>query len=277
MTAESPETNSDESEKSAVARAALASVGAVALAGDAVAQSVNKLAKRGEKATQGVRERVRKVTGTLRKDARETVAGGQAKVEEAGSQLKKVRDDVLGALRIPTHATLKKLSGDVEQLSAQIAELDRETPAPQAEVAPEPLPIQTIVPEAEAAPEPLPGYAAMNVDTVNDHLPALDEPALLAVRTYEQAYGKRVTVLRAVERTLIERLAARGALDGPAAHTTVEPLPRYAHLAVEEIGERLHGLDDGELLYVKIYEQEHQNRETVLRAIEERMGEKVEA
>jgi hypothetical protein len=95
---------------------------------------------------------------------------------------------------------------------------------------------------------------------------------LLAIRAYEQERGNRVTVLRAVERALIERQAACGGLAEPATRTTVDPLPRYDELKVEEIVERMAGLAPAELLHIKVYEQEHQGRVTVLRAVDERLA-----
>lgn len=52
--------------------------------------------------------------------------------------------------------------------------------------------------------EPLPGYHAWNVKTAVAALSGLDAATLIMVRSYEEAHGKRITVLRAIEKALEE-------------------------------------------------------------------------
>jgi polyhydroxyalkanoate synthesis regulator phasin len=230
----------------------LAYVGAVALTGDQVMETLNRLARRGEQATHGVRSQVRQTLRTVR----EEVVEGQEQLADVRLDITSRRDQLLETLNIPTQTSVLELNAQIARLAAQLDEL-RATLRRR---------------EAQVPAEPLPGYDKLNADAIIDRLPKLEEPALLALRAYEQQHANRVTVLRAVERALVERQAARGALEEPAAHTTVEPLPRYDELRAEEIIERLGNLSPAELLHVRTYEQEHQARVTVLRAVEERLA-----
>jgi poly(hydroxyalkanoate) granule-associated protein len=258
-------------------KGALAYIGALALTGDQVAKTFGQLVERGKKVDQAARSRfagvekaarkqIDQATRTLRGGARENLADGRAQVAEAGSALASGRDRLLDALNLPTHDDILKLNFEVERLSGAIDELRKKSRRQKAEVA-----------ALANGAAPLPGYEKLNAEAVVDRLGALDEPTLLAVRAYELEHGNRVTVLRAVERTLIERQAARGGLDEPATRTSVDPLPRYDELTAEEVIERLAGLNDAELLHVKVYEQEHGNRVTVLRAVVDKLTAKVPA
>jgi poly(hydroxyalkanoate) granule-associated protein len=235
----------------------LAYIGALALTGDQVAQTLDRMAKRGEQASKDVRTQMQRTLRTVR----EELVEGREQVADARFDLTSRRDQLLETLNIPSQTAVLELNTQVARLAAQIDEL-RGTLRRR---------------EAQVPTELLPGYEKLNADTIIDRLPKLEEPALLAVRAYEQQHANRVTVLRAVERALVEHQAARGALGEPAAHTTVEPLPRYDELRAEEIVERLGDLGATELLHVRTYEQEHQARVTVLRAIEERLAAKTSA
>lgn len=232
----------------------LAYIGAVAMTGDQAMQTLDRLAKRGEQASEGVRAQVRRTLRTVREELEEE----QEQFVDARLDIMNRRDQLLETLNIPTQTLVQELNAQVARLAAQIDEL-RGTLRRR---------------EVQLPVEPLPGYEKLNADAIIDRLPKLEEPALLAVRAYEQQHANRVTVLRAVERALVERQAARGALDEPAAHTTIEPLPRYDELRAEEVVERLGDLGAAELLHVRAYEQERQARVTVLRAVEERLAAK---
>jgi hypothetical protein len=254
-------------------KSALAYVGAIALTGDRVNQAVNRvnetvadLAKRGEKVQKQARTRLRKTAGQVREIVGENVAEVRETVretaaEDAGNLLVKSRGRLLDLLNIPIQSSLLKLNFEVARLSAQIDELRGI--------------VRRSKPEAPATP--LPGYDRLNVEAVLERLPEQTAPTLLAIRAYEQSHGNRITVLRAVKRALVERQESDGSLEKLATHTTVEPLPRYAELRAEEIVERLHSLSRAELLHTRAYEQDHQARITVLRALEERLAAKVEA
>ena len=233
-------------------KGALAYIGAVALTGDEVARMVNRLAARGESVEATARARLRR---TIR-SAREGVAEGREQIDEARMSVMNGRDRLLDALNIPTQMSIEELNAQVARLAAEVDELRGALHRRQ----------------AEATAGPLPGYDKLNAEAVIERLAALNEPTLLALRAYEQEHANRVTVLRAIERTLIGLQAARGALAEPAGRTTVAPLPRYDELRAEEVIERLAELNEAELLHVRTYEQEHQARVTVLRAVEERLG-----
>jgi poly(hydroxyalkanoate) granule-associated protein len=232
----------------------LASVGALAYTREGLAAALDRFATRGSLVEQTARLRIER---SLRQ-TRSGLAQGQERAAEARTDLQRRRDRLYDALNIPTQTSIAELDAQVDQLTTQIDEL-RAALRRQAHQ----VPIQ-----------PLPDYDKLTVEEVLERMSKLEEPALLALRAYEQQHANRVTVLRAAERALVEQQAARGALGEPAGRTSVEPLPQYAELRAEEIVERVAGLSQTELLHVRTYEQEHQARVTVLRAIEERLAAK---
>ena len=249
-------------------KGALAYIGALLMTRDELSRTIDTFARRGAQVERAARERLGQTARSLRSEVRDEIAAGQEQVEQAGSALVSGRDRLLDALNIPTYADVLKLNAELDRLAGGISDLrvkQRELARAAAEAA------------AVSPNEPLPGYEKLGAEAVIDRLPELEEPALLAVRAYEQERGRRITVLRAVERALLARQAARGALDEPPTRTTIDPLPRYEELRADEVIERIAGLSDAELLHVKVYEQEHQNRVTVLRAIDERLRPAVEA
>jgi polyhydroxyalkanoate synthesis regulator phasin len=229
-------------------------VGAIAYTREGLANALDRLAARGALVEQTARLRIER---SLRQ-ARSELAEGQERAAEARTELRRGRDRLFDALNIPTQTSIAELDGQVDNLTAQIDELRAELRR-----------------KANQAPsKPLPDYDKLTAEEVIERVTKLEEPVLLALRAYEQQHSNRITVLRAAERTLVERQAARGALAEPAGRSTVEPLPQYAELRAEEIVERVAGLSETELLHVRTYEQEHQARVTVLRAIEERLAAK---
>lgn len=170
-----------------VRKSTLAYIGALALSGDAVRESFGQLAQRGKRAERAALAQLRQLTGQARHAAGAPLADGQEQISEARSFLMQRRNRVLEAFGLPTQDGLRELNSQVERLSAAIDDLRTKS--------------------RRQKPEPLPGYDKMNVDTVLSQLPKLDEPALYAVQAYELTNQNRVTVLRAVDRTLTERLA----------------------------------------------------------------------
>jgi poly(hydroxyalkanoate) granule-associated protein len=237
-------------------KSVLAYVGALALASEQVANSVDSMARRGAEVEQGARKRLQRTLRWARNEVEEGQEDVQEQLAETSGNLARSRDRLLDTLNIPTQTSIAELNSQVARLNVQIDEL-RGTLRRRA----------TQIPS-----EPFPGYDKLNAEAVVERLAKLDEPTLLAVRAHEQQRANRVTVLRALERTLVERLAARDALAEPAAHTTVEPFPRYDELRAEEVIERIADLNAADLLHVRVYEQERLARVTVLRAIDERMA-----
>ena len=181
-----------------VRKGALAYVGAVALAGDTVGKRFDQYAKRGATVEHDARERLGQARSDMRKrfehatqrllqNVKAPINAGEEQAGAVGNMLEQSRDRVLDALNIPNQRTLHELNTQIDHLGAAIDDL------------------RTQMRRAKAEAEPLPGYDKMNVDTVLGHLASLDTPGLRKLHAYEQAHGKRVTVLRAVE----ERLAPK--------------------------------------------------------------------
>ncbi len=170
----------------AARRGTLAYLGALALTTDFVSQTIEKFVKRGNAAQQTALEQFKVAARRLRREP--APAGAPAPSEAILAQR---RDQLLNALYIPTQNTLRDLNAQVEHLSAAIDDLRAQAQRAKPE------------PPATSSAEPLPGYDKMNVDTVVSQLSKFDAAGLKELRAYEQAHGKRVTVLRAID----ERLA----------------------------------------------------------------------
>jgi len=181
-----------------VRKGTLAYVGAFALASDLAGEAFHKFAERGaalervareqfDDATSGVRKRFGQVAHDLRKNLGLSIATEQKRPAISANLLVQGRERVLDVLNIPTQDTLHELNTQVDHLSAAIDEL--RTKMRRA--------------KAEEPAEPLPGYHKMNVETVVSQLAQFDAAGLRAVRAYEQAHAKRVTVLRAIEERLV--------------------------------------------------------------------------
>jgi hypothetical protein len=180
---------------SLVRKSALASVGAVALTGDTVAETFERLAARGEKAERAVRVRLRLATADVRADIAENQEQVVAESKERLAGVRGVVEGGLGRLadmlNLPTQRAVLKLNDEVARLSTQIDQIRAQTRR-QARA----------VELAQGAVEPLPGYDKLNAEHVVEQLQALPEPKLLAVQNYEQTHSNRVTVLRAVDKLL---------------------------------------------------------------------------
>jgi len=174
-------------------KSALASVGAVALTGDTLAGTFERLAARGARVERAAREKLRTTAADARADVAERkeqiVAENKDRIAEARGVFEQMRDRLIDILHLPTQTAVEQLNGEVARLSAQIDKLRaaaRRQPRAAA--------------QAPAVSEPTPGYEKLNAERVNEMLPTLSEPTLLAVRDYEQTHSNRVTVLRAIDR-----------------------------------------------------------------------------
>jgi hypothetical protein len=164
-------------------KSALASVGAVALTGDTLTSTVNRFAARGAQVTKGA------TNGRLdfAKLQERALPVNEAQLAKLGDIFEQGRDRLIDALNLPTQSSVDQLKTEVARLSAQIDQF-RAAARRQAKAA------------EVAQAEPVPGYDKLNVERAVDLLPTLDEPQLLAVQSYEQSHGNRVTVLRAIEK-----------------------------------------------------------------------------
>ncbi|MGH2543187.1 MAG: hypothetical protein ACRDIB_10330, partial [Ardenticatenaceae bacterium] len=113
------------------------------------------------------------------------------------------------------------------------------------------------------------------VDEVMNALAGLDEMQLRTVRAYEVNHKNRVTVLRAID----EQLAQKDELHAAATSAKTmgvngmgTPIANYDELNAQEVESALEGLDLAQLGAVRAYELSHKNRVTVLRAIDQKLG-----
>ena len=166
-------------------KSALASVGAVALTGDTLTSTVNRLATRGAEVSKSATNG--HVNGAQHLE--QVAPASEEQLAKLRSIFEQARDRLISALNLPTQTSVEELKTEVARLSAQIDQL-RAAARRQARAT------------NEAPTEPLPGYDKLNVERVVELLPTLTEPQLLAVQNYEQTHSNRVTVLRAIDKLL---------------------------------------------------------------------------
>ena len=152
--------------------------------------------------------------------------------EQMGDEIEARIEAVLNRLNIPSREQIARLNAKIEALSHTIEELSMTE-------------MDVII------REPLPRYEQMTAKEVVSQLDGLSIEELRAVREYEVAHENRVTVLREVD----NRLQAM-------------PIARYDQLTIQEIEPLLSTLSVAELNYLAQYEATHENRVTLLRAIE---------
>jgi poly(hydroxyalkanoate) granule-associated protein len=176
-------------------KGALAYVGAIAMTGDTIRHSFDRLAKRGARVEKAARAKLQPTAEGVRAD----VEGGKEKIVEESKEriaeargvFEQARDRLIDMLHLPTQTSVELLNGEVAHLSAEIDKL-RAATRRQAKA----------VQEAQGAVEPTPGYDKLNVEHAVELLSTLPESKLLAVRNYEQTHSNRVTVLRAIDKLL---------------------------------------------------------------------------
>jgi poly(hydroxyalkanoate) granule-associated protein len=148
--------------------------------------------------------------------------------DEMSSQI----ESALTRLDIPSRANIAEINAKLDALDNKLN--------------------QIMAMRAEAVVElPMPGYDKLNVKEITSKLAPLTFEELVAVKQFELAHENRVTVLREVDRRL-----------------TAMPIARYDALTVDEIEPLLTTLDIVQLENVAEYEAAHENRVTLLRAIE---------
>jgi poly(hydroxyalkanoate) granule-associated protein len=154
--------------------------------------------------------------------------------DQMGDEIESRIETVLNRLNIPSREQITRLNSKIEALSRKIEEL-------------------SIVGMEEdvTTREPMPRYEQMTAKEVVGQLNGLSIEELRAVKEYEMAHENRVTVLREVD----NRLQAM-------------PIARYDQLNVQEIEPLLGTLTVAELNYLSQYEAAHENRVTLLRAID---------
>ncbi len=100
--------------------------------------------------------------------------------------------------------------------------------------------------------QPFPEYRTLPATEVTRQIATLDIDQVLAVREYEATHANRVSVMRATERRLGELIG----------------IPDYPDLTVRDVVERLPEMSDEDLKKVRRFEENHENRQGVLRAID---------
>lgn len=231
---------------------------------------VDEARHRGEEVEEEVEERARKLYQRAETEVEETVEEKVdtlvEQVSEGVAEAVDVRDpllrDRLLALSVKVDLLSQKIERlDVEQLlilSARMEQLERKIDllllseqASQAREAGEP--------EGEYTPLPIPGYDDLTAKEVVGRLDTLTIAELQVLQAYEEAHENRVTILREVTRRL-ERM----------------PIENYDEMTVDEIEPHLADLTVDQLERVAEYEKAHEDRVTLLRAVERELEDRKE-
>ena len=152
--------------------------------------------------------------------------------EQMGDEMETRIEAVLNRLNIPSRDQIARLNAKIEALSRKIEEV-------------------ALTETDVTTNEPLPRYEQMTAKEVVGQLAGLSIEELRTVKEYEMARENRVTVLREVD----NRLQAM-------------PIARYDQLTIQEIEPLLGTLTVAELNYLAQYEAGHEDRVTLLRAID---------
>jgi poly(hydroxyalkanoate) granule-associated protein len=198
-------------------------------------QMLNRAENRGEALDEQAMAEAQKMyeqAGTRINTLQNRVRRNTNEMEEQISDDMEARiETVLNRLNIPSREQIMRLNNKIDALSRKIEEMG--------------------VLENNVATEPMPRYEQMTAKEVVSRLDALSIEELTAVKQYEMAHENRVTVLREVD----SRLQAM-------------PVARYDDMSVQEVEPLLNTLSDNELEYLAKYEAAHENRVTMLRAID---------
>ncbi|MHB8665074.1 MAG: hypothetical protein ACYDH6_20540 [Acidimicrobiales bacterium] len=135
----------------------------------------------------------------------------------------------------------------------------------------------SVAPAASFAPEddgedyefPIAEYEELRVAEILPLLPELDADELVVVRNREQAGKARATILARIE-DLAASAPAPSATFAPAAVGAL-PIANYDDLKVAEILPLIRRLDADELEEIAAYEEEGENRQTILNLIDTRL------
>ena len=103
----------------------LASIGAVALAGEAMTDWISKFAERGEEVQAHARQMVKERTASRRLEVRRVVRRGKKRAEDAEDELQKQVEAVIGQMSVPAKSDIDHLSAQVAELSSKLDELKK--------------------------------------------------------------------------------------------------------------------------------------------------------
>ena len=193
----------------------------------------DKAVERGSSVEQSVMDEAQGRVANVEDQASEVRDRLKKRWRNSEQELETQIEAVFNRLELPNQSTLAALNEKIDRLNNKIDGL-------------------VVTAETEVVvTQPLPDYDKFTAKKIVSLLDKLTIEELVQVKQYEMAHENRVTVLRDVDR-LLEAM----------------PVARYDELTVEEIEPLLATLDVEQLKVVAKYEAAHENRVTLLRAIE---------
>jgi hypothetical protein len=179
-------------------------------------------------------DRVRPLERRLRREGRRATSEASHVMSQTGARATRT-----------AKKTAKKTTRTAKKTTARTA---RKTTAAASNAEPKLPP--TTAPRT-ASELPITGYASLTAEEIVTRLSGLTQTESARVYKYEKSHENRATVLAAIEDKLVDL-----------------PIPTYDALNVDEIVERLEGLDESELKTIKRYEAGTKMRATVLERID---------
>lgn len=193
----------------------------------------DKAVERGSSVEQSVMDEAQGLVANVEDQASEVRNRLKKRWQDSEQELEAQIKAALNRLELPSQSTLTALNDKIDRLSNKIDSL-----------------LVTAETEIVVA-QPLPDYDKFTAKKIVGMLDKLTIEELVQVKQYEMAHENRVTVLREVD-SLLEEM----------------PIARYDELTVDEVEPLLATLDVEQLKVVAEYEAAHENRVTLLRAIE---------
>jgi poly(hydroxyalkanoate) granule-associated protein len=103
----------------------LASIGAAALAGEAMTNWISRFAERGEEVQAHARQMLKERTASQRLEVRTVLRRGRKRAEDTEDELQKQVEAVVGQMSVPTKSDIDHLSAQVAALSSKLDELKK--------------------------------------------------------------------------------------------------------------------------------------------------------
>lgn len=188
--------------------------------------------ERGEGVQESAMNNAKEMTNQVQESANQMQDRITSSFRRSKDEMDSQIESALNRLDIPTRSNIAELNAKLDALNEKLNEIMTAQAEPVVE-------------------QPMPRYDKLTAKEIVSKLAPLTIEELVAVKQYEMAQENRVTILREVDR----RLKAM-------------PIARYDELTVDEIEPLLSTLDVAQLENVAVYEAAHENRVTLLRAVE---------
>lgn len=193
---------------------------------------LNSAVEKGEGVEQMAMDNVNEFTNQVQERANQMQGRMTRSFRRSKDEMDSQIESALNRLDVPTRSSIVELNTKLDALDKKLNEL-------------------MVMQSEDVTEQPMPRYDNLTAKEIVGKLDRLTIEELVAVKQYEMVHENRVTVLREVDRRL-----------------NAMPIARYDEMTVDEIEPMLSTLDIVQLENVAEYEKAHENRVTLMRAIE---------